>query len=124
MQTQDETATTVADNARARGARTHLVDGSAAPDRESTIEAIADALSFPGTEPRSADDLYDRLTDLSWLPAGEHVLIWVGSEALEQADPKGYLSIRSVLADAERAHSTGGTRRDGHVLTVALAERP
>jgi|SRR5699024_4545548 len=121
MQTQDQTATAVANEARARGAHTHIMDGSVAPSRTATIEAIAEALAFPETGLRSADELYDRLTDLSWLPSGEHVLIWVGSDVLKQADPKGYLSIRSVLSDSERAHAAGSTGRDGRILTVALA---
>lgn len=122
MQVPEETATSVANKARARGARAHVVDGSAAASREATVEAIADTLSFPGNRPRSVAELYDRLADLSWLPAGEHVLIWVGSDALNQTDPKGYLSIRSVLADSQRAHGTRDPRRDGHTLTLAFAD--
>lgn len=123
MHADEQTATAVANDARARGARTHIVDGAAARDGDSTIDAIAGAMSFPGAVPRTMDELYDRLTDLSWLPAGEHVLIWVGSDALKRADPKAYLSIRGVLSDSQRALAAGGDTRDGHVLTVALTDR-
>lgn len=123
MQVDELTATAVANKARARGARTHIVDGTVTQDRDATIDAIAGALSFPGAMPRTMDELYDRLTDLTWLAAGEHVLIWVGSDSLKRADPKAYLSIRGVLSDSQRALAAGGHRRDGHTLTVALTDQ-
>lgn len=115
----DDTKETLAEQAHARGAHAHLVDGHPT-DKLSTMEAIAAALSFPSYFGRNLDALYDCLTDLSWLPSGEHVLIWGGSELLKQADPKAYLAIRSVLSDAERALAPGGDRVDSRRLTVAL----
>jgi RNAse (barnase) inhibitor barstar len=97
------------------------VDGHPA-DKMSTMEAIAAALSFPGYFGRNLDALYDCLTDLSWLPCGEHVLIWGGSELLRQADPRAYLAIRSVLSDAVRALAPGGDRADSRRLTIALSD--
>lgn len=115
----DDTKETLAEQAHARGAHAHLVDGHPT-DKLSTMEAIAAALSFPSYFGRNLDALYDCLTDLSWLPSGEHVLIWGGSELLKQADPKAYLAIRSVLSDAERALAPDGDRVDSRRLTVAL----
>ncbi|HVV09339.1 barstar family protein [Amycolatopsis sp.] len=112
---------TIADQARARGAHSHLMAGQPV-DKLSTMDAIAAALSFPGYFGRNLDALYDCLTDLSWLPTGEHVLIWTGSDALKAADPKAYLAIRSVLSDAERALAPGGDRADSRRLTVALSD--
>ncbi|TVT50392.1 barstar family protein [Amycolatopsis cynarae] len=115
------TVKTVTEQARARGAYSHLLAGHPV-DKMSTMEAIAAALSFPDWFGRNLDALYDCLTDLSWLPSGEHVLIWAGSEDLKQADPRAYLAIRSVLSDAERALAPGGDRADSRRLTVTLID--
>ncbi|MBB4682534.1 barstar family protein [Amycolatopsis jiangsuensis] len=116
-----EDAKAAADQAFARGAYPHRVDGSTV-DKPSTLDAIAAAMSFPEHFGRNLDALYDMLTDLSWLPRGEHVLIWTGSEALRGAEPKTYLAIRSVLSDAQRALGPGDGRADGWRLTVVLAD--
>ncbi|WP_326837667.1 barstar family protein [Amycolatopsis rhabdoformis] len=114
-------AQVAANEAYARGAYPHLVDGGTA-DKGSTLDAIAKAMSFPDYFGRNLDALYDMLTDLSWLPAGEHVLIWCGSEALHQAEPKTYLAIRSVLSDAQRALGPADGAADSRQLTVVLAD--
>jgi|SRR4051812_25718327 RNAse (barnase) inhibitor barstar len=112
---------TISEQARARGAYSHVMDGHPV-DKMSTMEAIAAALSFPDWFGRNLDALYDCLTDLSWLPSGEHVLIWCGSDELKRAEPKAYLAIRSVLSDAERALAQGGDRADSRRLTVAFSD--
>jgi RNAse (barnase) inhibitor barstar len=114
-------AKSAAEAARHRGAYPHVVESSVT-DKLSTMDAIAAGLSFPDWFGRNLDALYDCLTDLSWLPIGEHVLIWVGSEQLKQADPKAYLAIRSVLSDAQRALAPGGGRTDSRRLTVVLLD--
>ncbi|NIJ13250.1 RNAse (barnase) inhibitor barstar [Saccharomonospora amisosensis] len=113
---------TVADQARARGAHAHVLDTSEHIDKESTLDAIATVLSFPDYFGRNLDALYDCLTDLSWLPSGEHVLIWRSSDLLKQADPKAYLAVHSVLSDAQRAMAPRGERANGRTLTVVLAD--
>jgi RNAse (barnase) inhibitor barstar len=113
---------TLAARARARGAHPHVVEGNGVVDKLSVMDAISAALSFPNHFGRNLDALYDCLTDLSWLPAGEHALIWIGSDKLKEADPRAYLAIRSVLSDAQRALGPGGDRADDRRLTVALAE--
>lgn len=112
----------VADRARARGAYPHVLDSSSHADKASTLDAIAAELSFPDWFGRNLDALYDCLTDLSWLPAGEHVLIWVASEVLKQSDPKAHLAIHAVLSDAQRALAPGGERADNRRLTVVLRD--
>ncbi|GAA1950509.1 barstar family protein [Amycolatopsis minnesotensis] len=119
-----DNASSVAAKAKSRGAFPHLITsaGGAAADKASTMDAIASALSFPDWFGRNLDALYDCLTDLSWLPSGEHVLIWVGSDALKTADPKAYLAIRGVLSDAQRALGPTGDRSDSRRLTVVVTE--
>lgn len=116
------TAAVVADEATARGAYVHTVRGPGLRDKLAVLDAIAGALQFPEWFGRNLDALYDCLTDLSWLPTGEHVLIWVSSSSLGSADPKGYLAIRSVLSDAQRALGPAGERADGRQLTVVLVD--
>lgn len=109
--------------ARARGAYPHVVEVDGTADKLSTLDAIARQLSFPDHFGRNLDALYDCLTDLSWLPPGEHVLIWVNADALKKSDPKAYLGVHGVLSDAQRALAPGGERADSRRLTVLLADR-
>lgn len=122
MPVGEPTAAEVGRQARARGARVHLVDGAALQDRVSAVAAIAETLDSSVEPVRDVDTLYDRLTDLSWLPPGEHVLIWVGSATLKEADPRGYLALRGVLSDAQRVLGAGGRRAGDRTLTVEFTE--
>ncbi|MGH3432975.1 MAG: barstar family protein [Thermocrispum sp.] len=119
---QQRTVAAVADDATARGAYVHTVRGPALRDKLAVLDAIAAALQFPETFGRNLDALYDCLTDLSWLPSGEHVLIWVASSSLGSVDQRAYLAIRSVLSDAQRALGPAGERADGRQLTVELVD--
>lgn len=78
----------------------HPIDGTVIQGKDDFYDAVADALSFPEWFGRNLDALFDSLRDLSWLPAGEHVLVWSKPEVFEQADPEGYRQIVEVLADA------------------------
>ncbi|WP_091673737.1 barstar family protein [Amycolatopsis marina] len=118
----DNDAGTLVARARARGAYPHVVDTGANSSKASTMDAIAAALSFPSWFGRNLDALYDSLTDLSWLPEGEHVLIWVAADVLKRADPKGYLAIHGVLSDAQRALAPNGDRPVNRRLVVLLAD--
>lgn len=115
-------ATAVVTEARARGAHPHVIDSAEHSGKLSMLDAIASALSFPDYFGRTLDALYDCLTDLSWLPLGEHVLIWVSSDKLKQSDPKAYLAIHSVLSDSQRALAPRDGRADRCTLTVVLAD--
>lgn len=86
--------------ARIRGATPHVLDGTARVTSGAIIEEIARILEFTGEFGHNLDALYDSLTDLSWLPAGEHVLIWSKPSALQHADPTAYDAIGSVLSDS------------------------
>jgi RNAse (barnase) inhibitor barstar len=86
-----------------RGALAYLV-GSVSSKAEA-LEAIGAALHCPAWYGRNLDALYDCLTDLSWLPAGEHVLVWLGHRHLKAADPDGYRAVLAVLEDATTANT-------------------
>lgn len=114
-----EVATTaeVVAAATARGAHPHVVEPGATADKRAALAGIARALSFPDWFGHNLDALYDCLTDLSWLPAGEHVLVWPDGHALRDHDPAGHTGVDSVLRDAARATATA-TRP----LTVVFTE--
>ncbi|WP_367115097.1 barstar family protein [Actinophytocola sp.] len=78
----------------------HEVDGTGVRGKVEALDAIAAAMSFPDWFGRNLDALYDSLRDLSWLPAGEHVLVWSAPEVLQAADPRAYQTIVDVLRDA------------------------
>lgn len=99
--------------ARAQGAIAHLV--GPVTSKAEALEAIGAALNFPSWYGRNLDALYDCLVDLSWQPAGEHVLIWTGYHELQAADPDGYRAVVAVLDDAAAANSE-------RPLSVLLAE--
>jgi RNAse (barnase) inhibitor barstar len=88
-------------DARERGAVGHLV-GPATSKSEALAE-IGTALNFPAWYGHNLDALYDCLVDLSWQPAGEHVLVWKGHRQLEVADPDAYRAVLAVLDDAAAA---------------------
>ncbi len=92
---------------RLRGATPHVLDGSGAQSPATILELIARALDFPEDFGHNFDALYDCLTDLSWLPAGEHVLIWSKPSALRRADPTAYDALGSVLSDAVADGASG-----------------
>ncbi|PKW14917.1 RNAse (barnase) inhibitor barstar [Saccharopolyspora spinosa] len=86
--------------AEQRGATAHVLDGSDLVSKRTTLDGIAAVLNFPEWAGRNLDALYDCLTDLSWLPEGEHVLVWSGFHTLAEHDPKAFGRINAVLRDA------------------------
>lgn len=78
----------------------HPIDGTRIRTKAEFMAEVAAALSFPDWFGHNLDALYDSLRDLSWLPAGEHVLVWSAPEVLAAADPEAHLAIREVLLDA------------------------
>ena len=71
-------------------------------EKSAAISAIAKALDFPSWFGQNLDALYDSLTDLSWLPAGEYVLV-VPSD-LDS-------SVLEVLRDAVQQTAESGDRK-------------
>jgi RNAse (barnase) inhibitor barstar len=85
----------------------HRIDGVTLDSAQRVMSAIATALHFPAYFGHNLDALYDSLTDLSWLPEGEHILIWSRPGILRGADENAFEAITTVLADAV-AEGTGG----------------
>lgn len=107
------TADEVAKDARDRGMTPHLARPAAT--KAELLDAVADALGFPAWTGRNWDALADSLADLSWLPTGPHVLVWLAPERLRDADLAAYETALDVLRGAARG-SAGSARP----LTVLL----
>lgn len=85
----------------------YLITGDSSGD---IISAIAGQLSFPDYFGWTLDSLYDCLTDLQWLPEGDHVLVWSAPGRLMTADPEGYSRLAGTLTDAVATGTFGGPR--------------
>ncbi|MFD0922139.1 barstar family protein [Saccharopolyspora rosea] len=103
------TARQAVEDAERRGAVPHLLDGADLLSKRTVLDGIAAVLNFPEWAGRNLDALYDCLTDLTWLPEGEHVLVWSGHRALAEHDPKAYRGINAVLQDASENSLCGRT---------------
>lgn len=79
-------------------------------EKKAAIAAIAEALSFPNWFGHNLDALHDSLTDLSWLPAGEYVLVVPVNLDVDVSD---------VLRDAAKQNAESGDRK----LRVIRTER-
>ena len=110
-------ATAAVADAERRGA-VAVVLGPAASKAE-LLEEFAGALQFPGWFGRNWDALADALGDLSWLPPGEKVVVWVGADVLRARQPAAYLTALDVLRDGAKRSTTSG-----RPLTVLLATGP
>ncbi len=99
------TAPEVAAEARLRGATVAVV--GTIDERRALLAAIGRELRFPAYYGGNLDALEECLGDLSWLPAGEVVLIWDGAEVLRQSDPRGHRVLLEVLAAAMESTADG-----------------
>lgn len=101
LQRSTEPAAAVAREARLRGASVGVA--GPAERRTELLDEIGRALRFPGYYGHNLDALEECLTDLSWFPEGEIVLVWAGDEVLQRADPAAYAGVVEVLRSASTA---------------------
>ncbi|MER6825422.1 barstar family protein [Streptosporangium sp. NPDC000563] len=99
------------------GATPHPLDGVKITTSAEAMDAIAEALDLPGTFGHNLDALYDVLTDLSWLPPGEHALIWSEPSTLRAEDRPAYDAILTVLSEAVADGTTGESFLSVLILT-------
>jgi hypothetical protein len=67
------------------------------------LDALASALAFPDWFGRNWDALEDCLADLSWKPAGGHLLLLAGAPALPRDDAGILTDILASSAEAWKA---------------------
>jgi RNAse (barnase) inhibitor barstar len=91
----------------------HVVDGPGSKGKFMT--AVAAALSFPDWFGRNLDALADSVRDLSWLPPGEHLLVWRDPAKLRGGDPFTFHQLEEIL-DGVDGHRAGEVTL--HVVTV------
>jgi RNAse (barnase) inhibitor barstar len=77
----------------------HVVDGRAIRTKAEMLDALAEALEFPGYFGRNLDALNDLVNDL---PPGRHTLVWQSPGVLREADPDAYAQILDILQHADR----------------------
>lgn len=95
----------------------HPLDGAKITTSAEAMNAIAEALDLPDHFGHNLDALYDVLTDLSWLPPGEHMLIWSEPSALQAGDRPAYDAIRTVLTEAVADGTAGESFLSVLILT-------
>ncbi|MEU4830690.1 barstar family protein [Streptosporangium sp. NPDC023615] len=95
----------------------HRLDGVRITTSAEAMDAIAGALDLPDHFGHNLAALYDVLTDLSWLPPGEHLLVWTEPSALRAADRPAYEAVRTVLADAVADDAPGESFLSVLILT-------
>ncbi|MCA0336521.1 MAG: barstar family protein [Actinobacteria bacterium] len=84
------------------GREVHLV--RAAASKQATLEAFAEALSFPGWFGHNLDALADCLDHLLATATAPWELILDEAAVLRRADDRAYDGIRAVLADLALRH--------------------
>ncbi|WP_433371543.1 barstar family protein [Streptosporangium sp. CA-115845] len=95
----------------------HPLNGAKITTSAEAMDAIAEALDLPDRFGHTLDSLYDVLTDLSWLPPGEHLLLWSEPSTLRSEDRQTYDAIRTVLTEAVADDTPGESFLSVLVLT-------
>lgn len=91
------------DELTAQGVAVGVCDASEIGDDRDLLDAVGDALSFPGYFGRNWDALDECLRDLDWLPAEGWVLVVEGARALWSARPEAASKlVRAWPGAAER----------------------
>ncbi len=84
--------------AKTCGFAVYRIDLSAVRDKTTLMERLAVALQFPDWFGHNWDALADCLSDLSWLPAGGHVLLLEHCDDLQAAHAENFATALQVFA--------------------------
>jgi hypothetical protein len=84
--------------ARASGATPYVARPAAS--KAELLSSLAEALAFPPWAGHNWDALVDLLADLSWLPAGQVVLLWQNPDLLRVSDERAYRIAVEILRTA------------------------
>jgi RNAse (barnase) inhibitor barstar len=87
------------------GWQLHVLEGGQITNAPAFFDECARVLEFPAWFGRNWDALADCLSDLSWLPATTHVLLWERHRVLAKRDPVAWRNACEVMA--EKAAESG-----------------
>ena len=76
--------------------------------RTTFLSRIAEALEFPDWFGRNWDAFFDCLADLSWLPAGGHVLVLLNAAEMRAHAPETLDTAMLIMRDAASVWSGRG----------------
>ena len=83
-----------------RGYSCALADLAGCHDKDEFLARMAEALDFPAWFGRNWDAFFDCLADLSWLPAGGHMLVLLNAADLQQHAPESFDTAMAIMRDA------------------------
>ena len=86
-----------------RGYSCAQADLAGCGDKDAFFSRVAEALEFPDWFGRNWDAFFDCLTDLSWLPAGGHVLVLLNTAEMRRDAPESFDTAISIMQDAAQA---------------------
>jgi RNAse (barnase) inhibitor barstar len=91
-----------------RGDSCAQADLAGCADKDTFLSRIAEALEFPDWFGRNWDAFFDCLTDLSWLPAGGHVLMLLNAAEMREHAPETLDTAILIMRDAASIWSGRG----------------
>jgi RNAse (barnase) inhibitor barstar len=83
-----------------RGYSCALADLAGCHDKDEFLARMAEALDFPAWFGRNWDAFFDCLADLSWLPAGGHVLVLLNAADMQRHAPEAFDTAMAIMRDA------------------------
>lgn len=83
-----------------RGGSAAQADLRGCYDKEMFLMRVAEALEFPDWFGRNWDAFFDCLADLSWLPAGGHLLVLLNSAEIRRDSPEAFDTAKSIMQEA------------------------
>lgn len=110
-------------------ARLALLPGGTITDKGTLLRAAAAALAFPPYFGRNWDAFADCLTDLSWLPASGHAILYDNPAPLIRQSPQDWATAVEIFGAAAERWRVAGVpfavllrRTSGLTPTVPLLE--
>ena len=77
-------------------------------EKDEFLARVAEALEFPDWFGRNWDAFFDCLADLSWLPAGGHVLVLLNAAEMREHAPETLDTATLIMRDAAAVWSGRG----------------
>ncbi|GJD18059.1 hypothetical protein RIVM261_030150 [Rivularia sp. IAM M-261] len=92
-----------------QGIQVFYLDGKEIYNKETFLTKVAKVMKFPSYFGANWDAFEECITDLTWYPAKEYVLIYERPEIFAQADPINWQTGLDILRTAEEYWQTRNT---------------